>query len=134
MASLKSIEGIGTAFAKKLAGAGVGSTDTLLAKGATKKGRKELQEQTGISQKLILEWVNHADLFRIKGIGGQYADLLEEAGVDTVPELAARKADALTAKMMQVNAKKNLTNRPPSLKEVTKWIAAAKKMKRAVQY
>ena len=134
MASLKSIEGIGTAFAKKLAGAGVGSTDTLLAKGATKKGRKELQEQTGISQKLILEWVNHADLFRIKGIGGQYADLLEEAGVDTVPELATRKADALTAKMMQVNAKKNLTNRPPSLKEVTKWIAAAKKMKRAVQY
>ena len=134
MASLKSIEGIGAAFAKKLAGAGVGSTDTLLAKGATKKGRKELQEQTGISQKLILEWVNHADLFRIKGIGGQYADLLEEAGVDTVPELATRKADALTAKMMQVNAKKNLTNRPPSLKEVTKWIAAAKKMKRAVQY
>ena len=134
MASLKSIEGIGTAFAKKLAGAGVGSTDTLLAKGATKKGRKELQEQTGISQKLILEWVNHADLFRIKGIGGQYADLLEEAGVDTVPELATRKADALTAKMMQVNAKKNLTNRPPSVKEVTKWIVAAKKMKRAVQY
>lgn len=134
MASLKSIEGIGAAFAKKLAGAGVGSTDTLLAKGATKKGRKELQEQTGISQKLILEWVNHADLFRIKGIGGQYADLLEEAGVDTVPELATRKADALTAKMMQVNAKKNLTNRPPSVKEVTKWIAAAKKMKRAVQY
>lgn len=99
MASLKSIEGIGAAFAKKLAKADVGSTDTLLAKGATKKGRKELQEQTGISQKLILEWVNHADLFRVKGIGGQYADLLEEAGVDTVPELAMRKADALTEKM-----------------------------------
>ena len=134
MASLKAIEGIGAAFAKKLAKAGVGSTDTLLAKGATKKGRKELQEQSGISQKLILEWVNHADLFRIKGIGGQYADLLEEAGVDTVPELATRKSDALTEKMMKVNDKKNLVNRPPSEKEVKKWIAAAKKMKRVVQY
>ena len=134
MASLKAIEGIGAAFATKLAKAGVGSTDTLLTKGATKKGRKELQDQTGISQKLILEWVNHADLFRIKGIGGQYADLLEEAGVDTVPELAKRKADALTEKMLKVNEKKNLVNRPPSEKEVTKWIAAAKKMKRVVQY
>lgn len=134
MASLKAIEGIGASFAMKLAKAGVGSTDTLLTKGATKKGRKELQDQTGISQKLILEWVNHADLFRVKGIGGQYADLLEEAGVDTVPELASRKADALTAKMLQVNDKKNLVNRPPSEKEVAKWIAAAKKMKRVVQY
>lgn len=134
MASLKSIEGIGAAFAKKLSKAGIGSTDTLLSKGATKKGRKALQEQTGISQKLILEWVNHADLFRIKGIGGQYADLLEEAGVDTVPELATRKADALTEKMLKVNDKKNLVNRPPSIKEVQKWIAAAKKMKRVVEY
>jgi len=134
MTSLKAIEGIGTSYAKKLAKAGIGSTDTLLTKGATKKGRRELQEQTGISQKLILEWVNHADLFRIKGVGGQYADLLEEAGVDTVPELANRKADALTAKMLQVNDKKNLVNRPPSVKEVQKWIAAAKKMKRVVQY
>jgi len=134
MASLKAIEGIGTSYAKKLAKAGIGSTDTLLTKGATKKGRRELQEQTGISQKLILEWVNHADLFRIKGVGGQYADLLEEAGVDTVPELANRKADALTAEMLQVNDKKNLVNHPPSVKEVQKWIAAAKKMKRVVQY
>lgn len=134
MAPLKSIEGIGAAFAKKLAKAGVGSTDTLLTKGATKKGRKELELQTGISQKLILEWVNHADLFRVKGIGGQYADLLEEAGVDTIPELANRKADALTAKMLQVNDKKNLVNRPPSVKEVQKWVTAAKKMKRVVYY
>jgi len=134
MASLKSIEGIGAAYAKKLAKAGIGSTDTLLTKGATKKGRKELQDLTGISQKLILEWVNHADLFRVKGIGGQYADLLEEAGVDTVPELSKRRADALTEKMLKVNDKKNLVNRPPSEIEVAKWIAAAKKMKRVVQY
>lgn len=133
MASLKSIEGIGSAFAKKLAVAGIRSTDTLLTKGATKKGRKELQDKTGISQKLILEWVNHADLFRVKGVGGQYADLLEEAGVDSIPELALRKADNLTARMVQVNDKKNLVNRPPSEKEVKKWIAAAKKMKRVVE-
>jgi predicted flap endonuclease-1-like 5' DNA nuclease len=134
MTSLKLIEGIGPAFAKKLADAGVGSTEALLKAGGTKKGRKDLEVTAGVSQKLILEWVNHADLFRIKGIGGQYADLLEEAGVDSVPELAMRKADALTEKMKQVNEKKNLVNRPPSEKEVQKWIASAKKMKRAIEY
>ena len=134
MASLKSIQGIGAAFGKKLAEAGVRSTDALLTRGATKKGRKALQEQTGISSKLILEWVNHADLFRIKGVGGQFADLLEEAGVDSVPELAQRKAEILTAKMVQVNEKKNLVNRAPYEKEVAKWIAAAKKLKRVVEY
>jgi len=134
MASLKDIEGIGAAYYRKLAKAGIRSTEALLARGATKKGRTELQAQTGISQKLILEWVNHADLFRVKGIGGQYADLLEEAGVDTVPELSKRKADALTDKMMKVNDRKNLVNRPPSEKEVRKWITAAKRKKRVVQY
>ncbi len=134
MASLKSIQGIGEAFAGKLASAGIRSTDTLLTKGATKKGRKELAAQTDIGEKLILEWVNHADLFRVKGIGGQYADLLEEAGVDTIPELATRKADALTAKIRGANDAKNLVNRPPSEKDVAKWIAAAKKMERVVEY
>lgn len=134
MASLKTIEGIGAAFKKKLSKAGVGSTDTLLKMGATKKGRKELQAQTGISQKLILEWVNHADLFRVKGVGGQYADLLEEAGVDSVPELAMRRPDALTEKMMKTNEKKNLVDRPPSEKEVKKWVTAAKRLKRVVEY
>ncbi|HAV78584.1 MAG TPA: DUF4332 domain-containing protein [Anaerolineae bacterium] len=134
MTSLKTIEGIGPAFAKKLAKAKIGSTEALLSSGATKKGRKELQDKTGLSQKLILEWVNHADLFRIKGIGGQYADLLEEAGVDSVPELAMRRPDALTEKMMKTNERKNLVNRAPSEKEVKKWIAAAKKLKRVVQY
>ena len=134
MTSLKLIEGIGAVYAKKLAKAGVRSTDALLTRGATKKGRKELQEQTGIGHKLILEWVNHTDLFRVKGIGGQYSDLLEETGVDTIPELAQRNADALTAKMRQVNDKKNLVNRPPSEKMVAEWIAAAKRMKRVVEY
>ena len=134
MASMKSIQGIGAVFARKLAKVGIHSTDALLSRGATKKGRKELQEQTGVSEKLILEWVNHADLFRVKGIGGQYADLLEEAGVDTIPELAQRKADNLTARMLKVNNKKSLVTRVPSEIEVVKWIAAAKKMKRVVKY
>lgn len=134
MTSLKLIEGIGEVYAKKLGEAGIRSTDALLTRGATRKGRKELQEATGIGNKLILEWVNHADLFRVKGIGGQYSDLLEEAGVDTIPELAQRNAAALTVKMRQVNDQKNLVNRPPSEKMVAEWIAAAKRMKRVVEY
>jgi hypothetical protein len=93
-----------------------------------------LEEATGIGQKLILEWVNHADLFRVKGIGGQYSDLLEEAGVDTIPVLAQRNAAVLVAKMRQVNDKKNLVNRPPSEKMVAEWITVAKRMKRVVEY
>ena len=134
MTSLKLIEGIGEVYAKKLGEAGIRSTDALLTRGATRKGRKELQEATGIGNKLILEWVNHADLFRVKGIGGQYSDLLEEAGVDTIPELAQRNAAALTVKMRQVNDQKNLVDRPPSEKMVAEWIAAAKRMKRVVEY
>lgn len=134
MSSITAIQGVGTVIARKLAKAGVGSTESLLARGATRKGRRELQASTRISQKLILEWVNHADLFRVKGIGGQYADLLEESGVDSVPELAKRKADVLTEKMMDVNERKNLVNRPPSEKEVKRWIASAKRLKRVVQY
>ena len=88
MAKLEAIEGIGPVFAEKLRGAGIRSTGDLLKKGGTPRGRKELADATGIGDKLILEWVNHADLFRIKGVGEEYADLLEEAGVDTVVELA----------------------------------------------
>jgi predicted flap endonuclease-1-like 5' DNA nuclease len=134
MTSLKQIEGIGAAFAKKLAKGGVRSAETLLKKGATKKGRKELAAQTGIGEKLVLEWVNHADLFRVKGVGEQYADLLEEAGVDTVRELALRRAGALSGQMTRANEKKNLVNRPPSEKMVAKWIRSAKRMKRVVEY
>ncbi len=88
MAKLVDIEGIGEVYAQKLKAAGVRSTDALLKKGASAKGRQELAEKSGISEKMILEWVNHVDLFRIRGVGSEYADLLEEAGVDTVPELA----------------------------------------------
>lgn len=98
------IEGIGNVYAEKLIAAGIKDTDHLLEKGCTKKGRQELAEQTGIDEKRILTWCNHADLFRIKGVGPQFAELLEAAGVDTVKELGHRVAANLVRKMEEVNA------------------------------
>lgn len=134
MYKLSAIEGIGPAYQEKLKAAGVGSADALLKRGATAKGREELEKATGISGKLILEWVNHADLFRIKGVGPEFADLLEEAGVDTVAELAQRKAENLYQAMTEANAAKNLVNRMPSSNNVKAWIDEAKKLPRVVQY
>ncbi len=134
MASLESVEGIGAAYTAKLKEAGVGSVEALLEKGSTSKGRKALAEATGISDKLILEWVNHVDLFRIKGIGSEYADLLEEAGVDTVPELAQRKAENLHAKMVEVNEAKKLVRQLPTLKMVVDWVEQAKALPRVIEY
>lgn len=139
MATLESIEGIGPANAKKLRASGVRSTDSLLKTGGTKKGRKEIAASSGIAERSILEWVNRADLMRVKGIATQYSDLLEAAGVDTVKELAKRRPDNLTAKMKQVNdaavAKgRSIVRRPPSQVEVEKWVAQAKKMKPAVSH
>src|SRR4030042_3482581 len=103
MTKLEDIEGIGPKYAQKLKGMGVKSLKTLLDKGATPKGRVEISTKAGIDEKLILEWVNHADLYRIKGVASEYSDLLEEAGVDTVPELAQRKPENLFKKMVEVN-------------------------------
>ena len=134
MASLVNVEGIGEKYAGKLSAAGVKTTDGLLKKGATVKGRQELADQTGISSKLILEWINHCDLFRIKGVGEEYADLLEAAGVDTVPELAQRNAANLHAKLVAVNKEKKLVRQVPSLSQVENWIAQAKELPRVITY
>lgn len=134
MASIADIEGIGPAYAEKLKAAGIKTVEGMLEKGASRKGRKAVAEQTGISEKLILEWVNLADLFRIKGIGEEYSDLLEEAGVDTVAELAQRKADNLHAKMEEVNNTKKLVRRTPTLDAVKDWVEQAKKLPRVVEY
>ncbi|MGE5251808.1 MAG: DUF4332 domain-containing protein [Bacteroidota bacterium] len=128
------IEGIGAANAAKLARAGIRSIEALLKKGATPAGRKELAEMSGIGDALILEWVNLADLFRIKGVGSEYSDLLEEAGVDTVVELAKRVPENLWAKMGEVNQAKNLVNKMPSAKQVENWVTQAKKLSRVVTY
>ena len=134
MAKLLDVEGIGPVNADKLKKAGVSSTGSLLKMGGTAVGRKDLAKKSGVSEKLILEWVNHVDLFRITGVGEEYADLLEEAGVDTVVELAQRKANNLLTKMTEVNAKKNLVNKMPALSQVEAWVAQAKKLPRAVSY
>ncbi len=134
MAKVEEIEGIGPIYAKKLVEAGIKTTDDLLASGSTSKGRETLAKKTGIAGKLILEWVNLSDLFRIKGVGQEYSDLLEEAGVDTIVELSKRVADNLHAKILEVNAANKLVRRPPTLNEVKEWIEQAKKLPRKVEY
>jgi predicted flap endonuclease-1-like 5' DNA nuclease len=134
MASIKEIEGIGPAYAAKLKDAGITTTEQLLDKGAAPQGREELAAGTGVSAKQILAWVNHIDLERIKGIGWEYADLLEAAGVDTVPELAQRNADNLHAKLSEINAAKQLVRRLPTADQVSAWVEEAKTLPRVVTY
>ena len=134
MANLLKVEGIGPVYAQTLRDVGITSTEALLEKGATPQGRKDLSEASGISGKLILEWVNHVDLFRIKGVFEEYADLLEEAGVDTVPELAQRNAQNLYAKLVEVNKAKKLVRRLPAQSQVSDWIEQAKALPRVITY
>ena len=134
MPSIIDIEGITEVYATKLKAAGVATTDTLLEKGATPKGRSALEETTGISHELMLKWVNMADLYRIKGIGAEYSRLLEVSGVDTVPELSHRNAENLLAKMTEVNTEKHLVHVLPTLHHVESWIAQAKELPRAINY
>ena len=128
------IEGIGPVYGEKLQAVGIKDTDALLEKCAKPAGRKALEESTGISGKLILTWVNHADLFRVNGIGPQFSELLEAAGVDTVKELATRRADNLAAKLLEVNEAKHLVRRVPVEKEVAKMIEIAKTLPGVVTY
>ena len=134
MAKLEKVEGIGPVYAQKLADAGIATAAALLDKGASPKGRKEIAAQTRIADGLILEWVNHIDLFRVKGVGEEYADLLEEAGVDTVPELAQRNAANLYSKLVEVNAEKSLVRQLPSQEQVKGWIEQAKALPRKITY
>jgi predicted flap endonuclease-1-like 5' DNA nuclease len=132
---LTEIEGIGATYAAKLTEAGIKSQEELLAAGSTPKGRSDLEKTTGISGKLLLKWINRADLARVKGIGEEYADLLELAGVDTVPALARRNAENLHKKLLEAaEANKNVVRRVPAATEVVKWVAAAKELPRLVNY
>ena len=134
MATIASIEGIGSTFAKKLEAGGIRSTGQLLTKGGSKRGRKTIADNTGISEKRILEWVNKADLMRIKGVGEEYSDLLEAAGVDTVKELRNRRPDNLHARCLEVAKAKKIVRRPPSASEVERWVTHAKTLDPAVTY
>lgn len=128
------IQGIGPVYAEKLIAAGIETVDQLLEAGKTAKGRKELEEKTEINGKLILTWVNHADLFRIKGVGPQFAELLEASGVDTVKEFQHRNAENLEAKMIEVNEEKHLTKVVPSVKMLQNMIDQAKELPPVVTY
>lgn len=128
------IEGVGDVYAEKLTAVGIVKVDDLLQKCATPKGRAELAEQTGISDKLILRWTNHADLFRIKGVGPQFAELLEAAGVDTVKEFRHRVAENLQPKLAELNEERHICGRVPAVVEVQKMIDLAKELEPKITY
>lgn len=128
------IQGIGEVYSKKLEELGITTVEKLLEEGATRKGRDDLAEKTGIASTLILTWVNHADLIRIVGVAEQFSELLEAAGVDSVPELAKRVAANLHAKLIEVNEAKSLTKRIPSEKQLDDWIGQCKTLERAVHH
>ena len=128
------IEGVGDVYAEKLIAVGINKVSELLEKCAAPKGRKELAEASGISEKLILKWTNHADLFRINGVGPQFAELLEAAGVDTVKEFRHRVAENLQPNLEETNAQKNICGRVPAVAEIQKMIDQAKELEPKVSY
>ncbi len=134
MTAIIKIEGVGEVYAAKLKGVGVNSVEAMLKTCATPKGRKDLAEAADISDKLILEWANRADLARIKGVSTQYSDLLEAAGVDTVPELAQRNPQNLHKAMVSTNEEKSLVRKLPTEKQVADWVEQAKALPRALNY
>jgi predicted flap endonuclease-1-like 5' DNA nuclease len=134
MAKLVAVEGIGEVYAQKLLAAGIATVEALLEQGASPKGRQGISEKSGIAESLILEWVNRVDLFRIKGVGEEYSDLLEAAGVDTVPELAQRNAEHLFQKLAAANQEKKRVRKLPSQAQVGDWVEQAKTLPRKVTY
>jgi predicted flap endonuclease-1-like 5' DNA nuclease len=134
MANLTDIEGIGPAYAEKLASVGLQTTDDLLTHGATREGRESVAAPTGLSHDEILRWVNHADLYRIDGVGSEYAELLEAAGVDSVLELAQRNPENLAATLARVNEERHLVRNIPAESTVARWINQAKGLDGAVMH
>jgi predicted flap endonuclease-1-like 5' DNA nuclease len=132
--TIDEIEGIGPSYREKLQGAGIKDTDDLLDLCATPSGRKQIAEKTGLSEKHILGWTNMADLMRVSGVGRQYAELLEAAGVDTIKELRNRNAENLAVKMEEVNSEKKLAKSSPSPSTVSDWIGQAKKTDPKISY
>ncbi|MGA9595310.1 MAG: DUF4332 domain-containing protein [Acidimicrobiia bacterium] len=134
MASIDTIEGIGHKQATSLRKARIRTVESLLKKGATRRGRREVAAATGISEKLILEWVNRADLMRVRGVGEEYSDLLESAGVDTIKELRRRNAANLLAAMVEINDKKSLVRRLPTTAMVERWVEHAVELDPIVEH
>ncbi len=132
---IEEIEGIGRVYAETLTKAGVPTTEALLDSGGRRAGREALAETTGISAEMILQWVNHVDLMRISGVGSEYSDLLEAAGVDSPAELAQRNAANLAQTFREVDAARpNMVRRVPSEETVTGWIELAKALPKVVEH
>lgn len=131
---VEEIEGIGTKYAERLQAAGIKTTDDLLEACGSRKGRDDMAKQIGFSASQLLKWANLADLIRISGVGEEYSELLEAAGVDTVKELAAQNAENLAAKMKEVNETKKLTRAVPAASQVQKWVDQAKAMDPAISH
>ena len=134
MARIKELEGIGAAYGEQLAAAGITTTEKLLEAAATRTARTRLAKSVGISAQKVLRWANMADLHRIKGIGEEFSDLLEAAGVDTVPELGRRNPGNLQQRLQTLNEEKRLTRRTPTLSNVEDWVAQARAMQRILTY
>ncbi len=132
--NIQAIEGIGPVNANRLRGAGISTVASLLEAGATKAGRAQLSAETGLAEDLILSWVNRADLMRVRGIGTQYSDLLEAAGVDTVKELGRRRSDNLHQALQEANEARQLVRRTPTEAEVERWITRARELAPAVSH
>lgn len=131
---IQDVEGIGPVIGDKLRAAGIKDTDALLARTKTPAQRKALAKDSGLTYQQVLKFANMVDLYRINGVGSEYAELLEAAGVDTVPELARRRADNLARAMTEINTKRKLVRRTPTEAEVVKWVAEAKLLPRMLSY
>ena len=131
---IEDVEGIGPAYADKLVGIGIKSTDDFLMACGSAAGREKIAGLTGISGKLLLEWVNHVDLMRINGVGSEYADLLEAAGVDSCAELAHRNAKSLAETFQELDAARNTVRNIPTEGVIQRWIDEAKTMEKVVSH
>ena len=135
MGSIEDVEGIGPVYGQKLSNVGIATTDDLLERGAKPSGRKAIEDATGIDHDLVLKWVNHVDLMRINGVGSEYSDLLEAAGVDSPAELAQRNAANLAATVQEVvAAQPSIVRRVPSESELADWITQSKDLPKLVEH
>ncbi len=134
MSKLEKIEGVGKSYATKLEEMGITSNELLLQRGASLEGRQEIAEKTGISETLILKWVNQVDLARIKGVSEEYAELLEVTGVDSIPELAQRNPENLLESITRANSDKKMVRKLPALSQLRDWISQAKTLPKIVTH
>lgn len=131
---IEDIEGIGPSYAQKLSACDIKDTDNLLDLCCSAKGRKDVASKSGVSESLLLNWSNKADLMRINGVGPQFSELLEASGVDTIKELRTRRADNLATKMAEVNQTKKLSRSVPTTEMVQGWIDEASKMEPKISH